>query len=272
MNLSRSGYYNWIHTRSNPSQREKRRMLVSDLLLGLHKEHPSHGYRWLNAYIKLEYGIIFSDEFVRRCCCKLGIKSKAKHASNKSNKGERNVCPNLLINSLNIDRPMMVVVTDMTAFWANNKYWELTWFMDLFNDEIVGWCLSSKRGDPQTYYRGMGQVIQLKEKKYKDLELILHSDQGSVYSSRGFNEPLLAYNITHSMSAAGTPTDNAAMESINGWAKEELFLDFHLKNCPNVEEAIENYIYWFNNKRPMFRLNYMTPVQYRLNYESKIKE
>ena len=50
------------------------------------------------------------------------------------------------------------------------------------------------------------------------------------------------YNITHSMSPAGTPTDNAAMESINGWTKAELFMDFHVTvNNPIVNE-INDYI------------------------------
>lgn len=40
------------------------------------------------------------------------------------------------------------------------------------------------------------------------------------------------------MTKAGTPTDNASMESINGWIKEELFIDFHIKNCIDIFEFI----------------------------------
>ena len=50
----------------------------------------------------------------------------------------------------------------------------------------------------------------------RDRVLVLHTDQGSVYASKAFNELLPMYNIQHFMSRAGTPTDNAAMESING--------------------------------------------------------
>lgn len=46
--------------------------------------------------------------------------------------------------------------------------------------------------------------------------MILHTDRESVYSSKSFNELLPLYNITHSMSRAGTSTDNGAMEYING--------------------------------------------------------
>ena len=64
--------------------------------------------------------------------------------------------------------------------------------------------------------------------------MILHSDQGSVYSSKRFNESLHLYNIIHSMSRLGTPTENGIMEAINGWIKEELFLDFKINSCDDI--------------------------------------
>lgn len=93
--------------------------------------------------------------------------------------------------------------------------------------------------------------------------MILHSDQGSVYSSKSFNELLPLYNITHSMSRAGTPTDNGAMESINGWIKEELFNDFRIKESDDIVKAVQEYIVFFNNGRPSYSLNYLTPKQFK---------
>ena len=130
---------------------------------------------------------------------------------------------------MDVNKPFQVVVSDMTAFWVNDTYYELTLYMDLFNNEIVSYGLSSVRGDRNTYIDGLEKLMQMK-KEYKDLETILHTDQGSVYSSKSYNELLLLYHITHSMSRAGTPTDNAAMEAINGWLKEELFNDFKIKD------------------------------------------
>ena len=46
------------------------------------------------------------------------------------------------------------------------------------------------------------------KKQYPDYKMILHSDQGSVYASKAFNELLLMYNITHSMSRAGKDTNH----------------------------------------------------------------
>ena len=74
------------------------------------------------------------------------------------------------------------------------------------------------------------------------------------------------YNITHSMSRAGTPTDNAAMEAINGWIKAELFMDLHVTGSENVEKEIEDYVIFFNEQRPAYSLNYLTPKQFRESY------
>ena len=90
-----------------------------------------------------------------------------------------------------------------------------------------------------TYISGLKDLISIKQ-KYPGLEMILHTDQGSVYASKDFNELLPLYNIVHSMSRAGTPTDNAAMEAINGWIKTEMFTDLHITSNENIENEIKD--------------------------------
>ena len=101
-----------------------------------------------------------------------------------------------------------------------------------------------------------------KEKEQTSLST-LHTDQGSVYSSEVFNKVLSNNNIIHSMSRAGTPTDNPIDESLNGWIKDELFIDFNLKKCDNVLSLIRDYINYYNYERPMFCFKYKTPHQYK---------
>ena len=113
-----------------------------------------------------------------------------------------------------------------------------------------------------TYISGLEDLLEMK-KAYPELSMILHSDQGSVYASKCFNDLLPMYNIVHSMSRAGTPTDNAAMEAINGWIKAELFMDLHVTGNDNVEKEVDDYIVFFNEQRPAYSLNYLTPKQYR---------
>jgi len=53
------------------------------------------------------------------------------------------------------------------------------------------------------------------------------------------------------------------MEAINGWIKEELFIDFNLNSSNDIFLEIDNYIYYFNFERPQAALNYLTPMQYK---------
>ena len=174
------------------------------------------------------------------------------------------VFPNLLLSELQIDGPLQCIVSDMTAFRVKGVYYELTLYMDLWNNEIVSHSLSSKRGDRMTYISGLKELLELK-KQYPEYQMILHSDQGSVYASKAYNDLLPMY-VTRSMSRAGTPTDNGAMESINGWIKAELFMDFHVTGDRPVEIEIDEYITFFNEQRPAYALNYLTPKQYREAY------
>ena len=268
MKINRSGFYKWLSRRSNPSYREIARNDAFRIFAEYHSKYPSHGYRWLNAKIKLDLGVVYSDNFAHKICKFLNIKSESKHVRHYGKKQARELknFPNYILAELNPLRPFQLVVSDMTAFWANSHYYELTLFMDLFNNEIIAYSISNKRGDPNTYHNALKDVLNKKE-EYKDFDMILHTDQGSVYSSKRFNESLHIYNIIHSMSKPGHPTENGSMESINGWIKEELFIDFNINACNDITSEIDNYIHYFNYERPQAALKYLTPIQFKsLNY------
>ena len=268
MEIQRSSFYHWKKRLSHPCARTKAFTDTVLLFQEYHRKYPSHGYRWLNAKIRLDTGIIVSDPYAHKCCKLAGIKSKSKHYRYKKPGEPYKVYPNLLLTGLTIDGPLQCIVSDMTAFRIQGVYYELTLYMDLWNNEILSHSLSSKRGDRMTYLSGLRDLIKLK-KQHPEYHMILHSDQGSVYASKKYNELLPSYGITHSMSRAGTPTDNAAMESINGWIKAELFLDFHITEPKHIEGQIDKYIKFFNEERPAYSLSYLTPKQYREEYEMR---
>jgi len=98
---------------------------------------------------------------------------------------------------------------------------------------------------------------------------VLHTDQGSVYSSMAYNEIIKDTVIVRSMSRAGKPTDNPVNESINGWMKEELYMDFKIDGCRSreaFEEILKNYVDFYNEHRPCYAIGYETPVSYRKKY------
>ena len=230
-----------------------------------HVKYPSHGYRWLNAKIRLDTGLVLSDQYAHKCCKTAGIVSKSKHYRYKKPGDPFKIYPNLIAPGLNIDGPLQCVVSDMTAFYLKGIYYELTFYMDLWNNEILTYSLSRKRGDRMTYINGLNDLLHMKE-CYPELQMVLHTDQGSVYASKSFNELLPLYNIIRSMSRAGTPTDNAAMEAINGWIKAEIFTDLHITTNENITQEIADYIRFYNEERPAYSLGYLTPKQYREYY------
>lgn len=70
----------------------------------------------------------------------------------------------------------------MTASGVGREYYELTLYMDLFNNEIVAYALSNLRGDRNTYFDGLKDFI--KKEEYGNFKLTLHSDQTSYIPQR----------------------------------------------------------------------------------------
>ena len=98
---------------------------------------------------------------------------------------------------------------------------------------------------------------------------MIHTDQGSVYASKAYNDLIQDTNIVRSMSRAGKPTDNPVNESLNGWIKEELYMDFKIDECRSRDEfreTMEKYVDFYNNRRPCYAIEYDTPVNYRKRF------
>jgi transposase InsO family protein len=264
MSISRSGYYKWKYRKENPTSRYIARQEDIRLVRKIHQAHPSHGYRWINSVIRNKYGITLSDNYVHRICKYENIRSKGKHYQWRKPGDEQYKFNNLVWNGWKkLSEPLKVIISDMTAFYVNKTYYELTFYFDAWNKEIIGYGLDSRKGSTKTYFDGLNQVISKIKDRTSDL-VILHTDQGSIYASKSYNDLIKDYNISHSMSRAGTPTDNPVNESLNGWIKEELFIDFDLKHCEDVSKLIEEYVYYFNNESPSYALKYKTPIQYKL--------
>ena len=131
----------------------------------------------------------------------------------------------------------------------------------------LGHRRSSQTGDRYQYINGLEDVKELL--KGHTEPVVLHTDQGSVYASKAYNDLIKDSVIVRSMSRSGKPTDNPVNESINGWMKEELFMDFKIEECRRREEfaeVLERYVDFYNNRRPCYAIGYDTPVNYRKRY------
>ena len=116
--IPRSSFYNWKKGIDEPSEQKKRLIRNVVLFREYHNMFPSHGYRWLNAKIKLDLGIELSDPYAHKCCKIAGIKSVSKHYRYKKPGDPLKTFPNLLLAGININGPMECVVSDMTAFYV----------------------------------------------------------------------------------------------------------------------------------------------------------
>lgn len=118
MGIQRSSFYAWKKHLSHPSEREKNLASNVRLFQEYHSKYPSHGYRWLNAKIRLDKNIVLSDPYAHKCCKIAGIKSKSKHYRYKKAGDPARIFPNLLLSEMQIDGPMQCIVSDMTAFYV----------------------------------------------------------------------------------------------------------------------------------------------------------
>lgn len=127
--------------------------------------------------------------------------------------------------------------------------------------------MAERRGAREQYVDGLKEVVTLL--KGSSESVVLHTDQGSVYSSMAYNDLIKDTVIVRSMSRAGKPTDNPVNEALNGWIKEELMIDYRIDNCRSrdqVRTVLENYMEYYNKQRPCFAIGYDTPVGYRKKY------
>lgn len=88
--VSRSGYYKW-RKRGGEPPRDRARIL--HLVRDCHDAHPSHGYRWVRAYLKKSDGIAVSAEYVRRCFLYLGIRAEARYQRKDCRRKARDPIP-----------------------------------------------------------------------------------------------------------------------------------------------------------------------------------
>ena len=266
MAISRSGYYKWLKNKNILNNYEINRKDLGNLIKDIHNRKPSYGYHRINAVIKREIGWVVSDNLVHKVCKILNIKSQAKHYKYKKPGEESIKYSNQICGNWNATRPFEKIVSDTTTFYFKKKKYDWTFYLDVFNNEIVGSDVRETMygNGILNHYKAAENMLNNKIKRgYKNLNTIVHTDQGSIYSSMSFNNIFNSHKVTRSMSRAGTPTDNPVIESKNGWIKKEMYIDFDINNYNTVQEFINEIVYDNNYLRPSYALKYKTPIEYK---------
>ena len=208
------------------------------------------------------YGWVVSDRAVWRSMNRLGITGYVRRRQNPKTEGTEHVqFANVLNRNFHSEKPMQKVVTDVTYIKHKSKWYYFACYLDLYNNEILDWELS----DTFDNFLVMKPAKRILEKaKSTATPILLHSDQGVQYSSAGYCNLLKSYNVIQSMSRAGTPRDNAVIESFFGRFKDVLRSHFQYWKCDDLNKVIYEAVYYFNYIKPLRKLNRKPPVQFRL--------
>ena len=150
--------------------------------------------------------------------------------------------PNLIKGTI-VEAPHQVWVSDFTFLPYYGRFVYLATLEDIFTREIVGWELSARHNE------GLISSALFKALKYRQTPLIVHSDQGSEYSSENYLNLLKSLNIRASMSEKASPWQNSYKESFYSNFKLELG---HPECCGTIgelTEAIAQQIHYYNSRR-----------------------
>ena len=173
-----------------------------------------------------------------------------------------------LINTLEIEKPESVWVSDITYVGTRKNPSYLALITDAYSKRIVGYNVSNS-----LYVEGSIQALDmaLKNRVYKDKPLIHHSDRGLQYCSNEYQKLLNNNGIKPSMTQKYDPYENAIAERVNGILKQEFNIDRNIKNLDVKMELIKNTIKIYNNKRPHLSNQMLTPMQMHKQDELKRK-
>lgn len=192
----------------------------------------------------------------------LGLKSVIRVKRKYFEKSDGLFTYNKLNREFTSELPKNKLVTDVTYLKVKNTNYYLSVVLDLFNNEVLSYQLSR-----------FNDTLLVIDSLYPILPIIngaiIHSDQGHQYTSITYTHILEQNNINKSMSRRGNCLDNACIESFFGHLKSESIYLTKINSYEELQNLIDEYIYFYNNERLQSRLNRMTPTEYRRHYENQ---
>ncbi|WP_125341066.1 IS3 family transposase [Streptococcus sanguinis] len=230
----------------------------------IYNDHKgNYGYRRVTLELR-NRGFVVNHKRVQRLMKVLGltarIRRKRKYSSYQGEIGKK--AENLIQRRFETSKPMEKCYTDVTEFAIPNSTQKLylSPVLDGFNSEIIAYHLSTSPN--------LEQVKTMLEQAFTEKHYgntILHSDQGWQYQHDSYHQFLESKGIQASMSRKGNSPDNGMMESFFGILKSEMFYGYErsFQSLNQLEQAIVDYIDYYNNKRIKVKLKGLSPVQYR---------
>jgi putative transposase len=254
-----SGFYAW---RKNPlSKRAREDVRQIELIRKAWAESGKvYGYRKLHDDL-LDQGETCCPNRVARLARLAGIKAQIGYKRRPGAFGGKPsvIVDNTLDRQFDVDVPDRVWVTDITYIRTLEGFAYLAVVIDLYSRRIVGWSLQSRQTTDIVLQALLMAVWRRKPKN----KVLIHSDQGSQFTSMDWASFLKAHNLEHSMSRRGNCHDNAVAESFFNLLKRERVRRRTYKTRAEARQDVFDYIEMFYNpKRKHVRNGMLSPVEF----------
>lgn len=259
--ISTSGFYSFV--RRIPIEDDASEIALITKIF--HQRRRKAGARTIRMKLLRDYGMNMNLKKVRRIMREnklvAVIRRKNKYAMILKAGEENKAVSNLLNREFEVKKPDTVYSTDITyLYYGKGSCVYLSAIKDLGTKEIVHHTVSNKM-TLDLALKGLEDLYKkLPPKKRK--RLIVHSDQGSHYTSKEYRSLLSSLGVQQSMSRKGNCLDNAPIESFFGHMKDELEL-YNCSSFEDIEMEIKRYISYYNNERPQWGLKAKTPAECR---------
>ncbi len=207
-----------------------------------------------------EIGIYKVRRIMRELCLKAKVAKRYKVTTDSRHSFP--VAPNVLNREFDVVAPNRVWTADITYIWTNEGWMYLAIVMDLFSRRIVGWAM-----DQQMKSRLAIDALAMAYWMRKPCKgLVHHSDRGSQYACREYQNCVNAYGMITSMSRKGNCWDNAPTERFFRSLKSERLSEYVFTTRKSARMQVMDYIGYYNGIRLHSTLGYQSPVVYENHF------
>ena len=265
LGISRSGYHKYRKRSSTDRDRECKVQIQA-----IYDAHDgTWGYRQIQMEIFRKYKVTVNHKRVLRLMRLMGLKAiirRKRYCQSTYQKAvsDGRVAENILNRDFSADAPNEKWVTDVTQVKVGEQKLYVSAIKDLYNNEIVSYHMSLNN-DNELVLETFRKAFEIR----KDVTgLIVHSDQGSQYTSHDYHNMLPQVGAQISMSRRGNCLDNASIESFFSFLKTEGLYPYDIPTLDEAQRRIIQYFKFYNEDRPQRKLKKLTPVEYRRQFSS----
>ncbi|MEZ5009094.1 MAG: IS3 family transposase [Chitinophagales bacterium] len=265
--VSRQVYYRSLRS---TKKRRQRAFRVVELVKEVRKQMPMIGtrklYHLLYSHLR-ELGVGRDQLFRIMKANHLDIKPKRQyHITTNSHHRFRK--HKNLVEHLELNRPEQLWVADITHIGSRLNPMYLALVTDAYSKMIVGYDVSNSL-DVSGSVRALKMAIR--KRKYKQEELVHHSDRGLQYCGNDYQKLLNKNGIKCSMTESYDPYQNSVAERINGILKQEFIRNSKPSKIETMNLLVKNSIEIYNKKRPHYSCYMMTPEKMHNQNSIKIR-